>query len=152
MICKIGKEYINGEEQPVYDICGRSTRDAETKTTQSGKTFATVGIAARRNQDGTTTYIDINGWRDSVGPVSRIVKGQSVRAVGVLRQREYNGRAYFNLDAEWVSVSGGSTPSFSPVKPVDVTTEGAFPTAAPAPKQQTFADALNAEDPGELPF
>lgn len=150
MICKIGKDYLNGEEQPVYDICGRATRDAEMKTTQSGKTFATVGIAAQKNQDGTTTYIDINGWRDSVGPVSRIVKGQSVRAVGVLRQREYNGRAYFNLDAEWVCVSGGSAPSFSPVKPVDVTTEGAF--ATPTPKQQTFADALNAEDPGELPF
>lgn len=152
MICKIGKDYINGEEQPVYDVCGRATRDAELKTTQSGKTFATVGIAAQKNQDGTTTYIDVNGWRDSAGPVSRIVKGQSVRAVGVMRQREYNGRAYFNLDAEWVCVSGGSAPSFSPVKPVDVTTEGAFAAPAPAPKQQTFAAALNDEDPDELPF
>lgn len=150
MICKIGKEFINGEEQAIYDVVGNATRDAEMKTTGSGKTFATVGVAAQKNQDGTTTYIDVNGWRDSAGPVSRIVKGQSVRAVGVLRQREYNGRTYFNLDADWVCVSGGSAPSFSPVKPVDVTTEGAF--AAPAPKQQTFADALNEEDPGELPF
>ena len=104
-LIKIGKAYYNEEEKPIYLLQGNATRDGEWAPVK-GKDHGKVSVAAYQTQDGSTVFVTVNGWRGRAGEVAAIRKMDSVLAVGVLKKREYEGRYYYDLDADFVSVSG----------------------------------------------
>lgn len=102
---KIGKTYYNDEERPIYLIQGNATRDGEDAPVK-GKDHGKVSLAAAQTQGGDTIFVTVNGWRSRAGEVAAIRKMDSVLAIGVLKKREYEGRYYYDLDADFVAVSG----------------------------------------------
>ncbi len=142
-LIKIGKDHYNGEERPIYLLQGNAVRGAEWAPVND-KPHAKVSVAAQQGADGETIFVNVNGWRDRADQVAEIAKLDSVLAVGVLKKREYNGRTYYDLDADFISISGAGL----------LDREGASPRRAEA--QQEAAGSGSFEeldvDDGELPF
>lgn len=144
-LIKIGRSYYNGEERPIYLLQGAAVRDAEDAPL-NGKPHAKVSVAAVSNPDESTTFVTVNGWRERAEQVASILKMDSVLAVGPLKKREYNGREYYDLDADFVVISGAR-----------LANSGAGSGPPPSTKAHTgpgsFAFAeLDDVDNGDLPF
>ncbi len=141
---KLGKTYINGEEKQIYLVQGIAGKDAELK--QAGRAMlGKVSVAAVQNADESTMWVTINGWRDRANDVGAISKGDSVMAIGTLNTREYNGKSYIDVDADFVCISG--------IRNGVATTKAAGSYAAsnyPADPAAGF-DELD-EEAGDLPF
>lgn len=104
-LTKIGKTYYNGEERPVYLLQGNAVRDGE-ESPINGTPHAKVSVAAQQREDGSTLFVTVNGWRDRAAQVAAVQKMDSVLAVGVLKKRDYNGKDYLDLDADFIAISG----------------------------------------------
>lgn len=88
-----------------FMVAGFVARDAEIKTTQSGKTLTTWGVAAAKTQtaDGKweTKWTNCQAWHDTARAAANIRKGDTVLCVGSLETNEYNGKTYKNLVVEF---------------------------------------------------
>lgn len=140
-LTKLGKTYYNDEERTVYLLQGTATKDAEWAPVND-KPHAKVSIAAQTGPDGETIYVNLNGWRDRAEQVAEIAKRDSVLAVGVLKRREYNGKLYYDLDADFVALSGAGL----------IDREGASPRQAPASGTSAEFEDMGDVDDGDLPF
>lgn len=135
--------FIPGKETHTRDgntvrtglVAGRVNKDGELRYTQSGKAVASVSVPAFERQDGTTAWLTVKAWGFTAQILSAARKGDHIFAVGVLSEREYNGKVYTDLTADYVAVQpagdGNSTPR------VDNTPSG-------------FSDCSREEE--ELPF
>ena len=106
---KIGKTYYNDEERPLYLVQGNAIRDGEDAPVK-GRDHAKVSVAAAQGPDGSSIFVTVNGWRGRAGDVAAVRKQDSVLAIGVLKKREYDGRYYYDLDADFITVSGVGGP------------------------------------------
>lgn len=106
MITKIGTDYHNGNKLDIYLASGTAVKEGELKSTKNGKPLGTVSIAAGHRADSTTIFVTINGWRSNARTVSNISKGQNVLVIGPIREREYNGKKYLDMDADFCSTAG----------------------------------------------
>lgn len=104
-ILKIGKEFINGNPRDVYLLQGRAIRDGEIAPV-NGKDHSRVCVAAMEKEDGTTMFVTVNGWRDRTPDIAAVRKNGSVLAVGTMSSREYNGKTYWDMDANFLVTSG----------------------------------------------
>ena len=104
-LLKLCKQWYGDKSKDIYLLQGTAARDAEDAPV-GGKDHAKVSIAAVQNQDGTTVWVNLNGWRDRAADILNIRKGDSVFAIGAFSQREYNGKAYYDMDADFLSISG----------------------------------------------
>lgn len=138
--CKLGMNCYNDKPLPVYLLNGNAVRDGEDAPVQ-GKSHAKVSVAALRHENGDTTFVTVNGWRDRAADVLAVRKGESILVIGPLKEREYNGKKYYDLDADFICRSG--------VDGYNVT--GAYPQDYASPPSAAFAD-LSDEDEGDLPF
>lgn len=88
-----------------FMVAGFVARDAEIKTTQSGKTLTTWGVAAAKAQtaDGKweTKWTNCQAWHDTARAAASIRKGDTVLCIGRLETNEYNGKTYKNLVVEF---------------------------------------------------
>jgi hypothetical protein len=111
---QIGNNYVNGEAKPVYLVCGNAVRNAEI-TDVNGKTLGKVSVAAQSNPDGSTVFVTVNAWRGRSKALAAVNKMDTLLAIGVLKQREYNGKSYYDLDADFISVNatGGNPTSYN---------------------------------------
>lgn len=143
-ILKIGANYVNGNEIPIYLVNGNATRDAELAPI-NGNDHAKVSVAAKDFPDGSTMFVNVNGWRSVAADVGAIRKMDNVLAIGTLKSREYNGKKYYDLDATFVCISGVGRlrvpPSNRPKSAGD----------AVDVSEEDF-DELPEEECGELPF
>ena len=148
-LIKIGTDFFKGRETPVYLMAGTATRDAETRAAGSNA-LASVGIAAVKKKDGTTVYVNLNGWRNHVREVAAVRKLDSIIAVGTLKEREYNGKKYYDLDADFVCRSGAGLTVGGEAGDLP----GVFPAGAPVDVgAEDFNDGFaEIEEDGELPF
>ena len=101
---QIGNTYVNGEAKPIYLLCGNAVRNAEINDI-NGKTLGKVSVAAQSNPDGSTLFVTVNAWRGKSKALAAVSKMDTVFAIGVLKQREYNGKEYYDLDADFISVN-----------------------------------------------
>lgn len=144
-LIKIGNAYYNDEERHVFMLQGRATRDAEYAPVND-KPHSKVSIAAKESPDGGVLFVNVNGWRGQAEQVARVSKGDSVLAIGVLRKREYNEKFYYDLDADFVALSGAGLTDRS-----GYTAQ----SSSSAPAQPATADGftdLGDVDDGDLPF
>lgn len=149
---KIGASLYNGKTTPIYLMQGNTTRDAEDKPV-NGKDHAVVGVAASEDSAGHAIYVNLNGWRQQYETVLSIRKGDSILAVGRLKKREYNGKDYYDLDADFVCKSGagfGEAP-VSVYGPPDGDM-GELPDIDVGGAVQTEDGFAEIEKDGELPF
>ena len=136
-LCKIGTAYINETPYPVYLLQGNATRDGESRPV-SGKPHSQVSIAAKTEHDGSTIFVTVNCWRNNAALLTRVHKGDSLLCVGAMKERTYNDKIYYDLDADFVCMNGaGFVGSYS--------TEYSVPSSV----QLTLADEDLDED---LPF
>ena len=136
--------YING--LPTYSkegkklqtglIAARAAKDGELRTTNGGKEVGSVSVPAYDKQDGTTAWLTVKGWGHWARLLAGVHKGDSVFAVGRIESRDYEGKIYSDLVAEYVCVSA-STAGQSTAQ------------SACSPPSGGFAEI---EDDGELPF
>lgn len=144
-LIKIGKAYYNDEERPIYLLQGNATKDAEWAPVND-KPHAKVSVAAQESPDGGTMFVNVNGWRAQADQVARISKRDSILAIGVLKKREYNGKFYYDLDADFVVLSGAG-----------LTDRSGYSTQAPSPAPgrpaatNGFEELVDVDD-GDLPF
>lgn len=92
-------------------VCGYVARDAELKTTQTGKSLCRWSISAGTRQKGEekeTIWVNCQAWHDVAKAASQIKKGDTVLAVGRLDISEYEGKTYKNLVCEFVSIMRGT--------------------------------------------
>ena len=119
-------------------ICGRAAKDGQIYATQSGKEVGSVSVPAYDKQDGTTAWLTVKGWGHWARLLACVHKGDSVFAVGRIESRDYEGKTYNDLVADYVCVSARTAGQ--------TTAQSAY--AAPAPTDN-FTEI---EDDGELPF
>ena len=113
---KIGKTYYSGQPKDVYLICGNAVRDGETFDAK-GNALGKVTVAAQEHEDGNTLFVRLCGWRSKAKDVAAVRKMDCVLAVGALSKSEYNEKTYYDLDVDFITVSGvkrgGASQDFS---------------------------------------
>lgn len=140
-LCKLGMNNINGVMYPVYLVSGNAVRDGEAPPAGS-KRPAKVTVVATTKEDGETVFMAINGWRERAEDIMAVRKGDSILCIGPMKSREYNGKTYVDIDAEFIcrsSIDGGAVVT------------GQY-TNAPIATQIDFADLSEEEGEDDLPF
>ena len=123
----------------MYLLQGNATSDGEWAPV-NGKDHGKVSVAAAQAGDGSTVFVTLNGWRGKARDVAAVLKMDSVLAIGTLKIRDYNGRQYYDLDVDFLCVSG-----ISP----DAAVPAGARTGNPVGVQFT---ELSDDEPGQLPF
>ena len=138
-------------------LMGRLTADPELKTTPSGVSVASFGMAvdrryAKQGEERQTDFINIVCWRQKAEFVCKyFVKGQLIALEGSIQQRQYqdkngNNRTAFEVVADNVYFTGDKRGAGEQT--------GAEPNVyTPITKsftQSNFEDAYTDED--DLPF
>ena len=125
-------------------IAGICIRDADFKTVGAKQsrlceTAVRVGTCADPENPGKSTGIlcNVKAWHDLASILATAKKGDSVCVIGKIDVREYNGKTYKDLVADWLNVASVSaaaqvptapTAEFSPVEPeVDIGPESELP-------------------------
>lgn len=95
-----------------FIIAGYVARDAEMKSTQSGKTLTQWGVAvgSKQGQNGKETiWTNCKAWDKVAEEAAKIRKGDSVFCVGHIEVNDYNGKQYKNLVCEFVAIMGSAS-------------------------------------------
>lgn len=90
-----------GNEVKTGMVFGRATKDADHRRTNSGKDITTVSVKAYDRKDGTAVFLDIKCWGSLASVADGVMKGDPVMAAGRLSSREYNGKTYLDLTADF---------------------------------------------------
>jgi len=86
-------------------VIGNATKDAEVKTVGEKKSLvASFGLAIGKRQDTTTIFANCKAWRHLATYASGIRKGDTVIVAGKFESREWEGKTYTDLTAEWLNV------------------------------------------------
>lgn len=103
-------------------IAGNLGRDAEFKTTQSGKELCSFSVAVDDGfgEDKGTIWFDVTKWGKGTEGLSRILrKGSKVAVSGELSTREYEGKTYLQVRANDVTIQGTPGGNQQSDKPLD---------------------------------
>ena len=132
-----------------YIASGSVSRDAEMKTTTTGKFVTEFSLLAGKKPDGTTRFVNCKAWNDLAQAAASLRKHDSVMVAGRLESREYNGETYNDIECDWIgqSLGGGDNRSTSNSAPKHEPPATSAPTAQPA--EPTFTELA---DESELPF
>ena len=120
-------------------VCGGISRDAELEHVgQDNKRVCKVGVAVGKDEEGKTKWCNVVAWHDLASILCVARKGDPVLIIGKLKSREYNGKTYTDLVADFVSIASVHAVAES---------EANHPTFTPVPECFTEID-----DSEELPF
>lgn len=126
-------------------VCGGCSRDAELQYVgEDGKRLCKVGLAVgkRPTPDGEkpeTVWCNVVAWHNVAQALSVARKGDPVLAIGRLQSREYNGKTYTDLVAEYINIC-------VPISDCGNAPENSFPP----PEKDSFSEL--ADDGDDLPF
>lgn len=93
-----------------WTIAGRLGKDAEQRTTPSGKSVTgfSVAVDQRRGGEKTTLWVDCSLWGDRGQTLAQyLTKGTTVCVAGEAGAREHNGKVYMTLNVREVTLLGG---------------------------------------------
>lgn len=129
-----------GQEVLTGMVIGRATKDADHRRTGSGKDITTVSVKAYDRKDGSAAFMDVKCWGSLAALADQVHKGETFLAAGRLSFREYNGKTYTDLTADFFQPMSGAARSAS----------GNFDALAGRMENAGFADI--GEEDGALPF
>ena len=127
----------NGKEVKTGLVIAKATCDGDIRVTGTGKEIGSISVRAYGRKDGTAAFLTVKGWGKLGRQLSTMVKGDRVIAAGRLESREYNGKAYTDLVADYVWPT-------EPAPHFPIQSGGVNVSAA------DFAEI--SEEDGELPF
>lgn len=134
-----------------FMVAGYVARDAEMKTTQTGKTLTRWSVAAAKTkkEDGSfeTMWTNCQAWHDTARAAATIRKGDTVLCIGRLETSEYDGKTHKNLVVDFFCKMPTGTETAVP----------AAPSAAASAKKNDNPDNLLGDfeeiiSDGEVPF
>lgn len=103
-----------------YLVVGKATRDAELKHVGAKESaVCSFSLSLGKRQDTTTIFANCKAWHGLATYSENIQKGDTVAVIGKTESREYNGKTYTDLVAEWLNIipnmsSGNLSPSGKP--------------------------------------
>ena len=92
----------SGKEVKTGFVIAKATCDGDIRITSSGKEVGSISVRAYGRKDGTAAFLTVKGWGHLARQLSVMVKGDRVIAAGRLESREYNGKTYTDLIADYV--------------------------------------------------
>lgn len=82
-------------------VAGRVIKDAEVREVgNNGLLKATIAVSTGSKPED--PVVNVVAWRDLAEVAKPIKKGDRVLAVGEIQTREYNGKTYSDLVADWL--------------------------------------------------
>lgn len=91
----------------VYMAIGPCTKEPVLRYVgEKNVAMSTCSMAAGKNQDTTTRFVNLKGWRKIAEQMVSLQKGDSIMAIGQMEYNEYNGKTYENLVCEWIGING----------------------------------------------
>ena len=124
-------------------VTGRVTRDAEVKIVGDKQTpKCAFGVAAAKNGED-TVFANIVAWRDKAEASAILKKGDYVAVFGTEKSREYNGKTYYDLEADVI------IPSLEVLLAALNAPKTDKPSGTPPPAQDKRLDMAGLDD---LPF
>lgn len=130
----------NGKEVKTGLVIAKATCDGDIRVTGTGKEVGSISVRAYSRKDGTAAFLTIKGWGKLARQLSVMVKGDTIVAAGRIETREYNGKTYTDLVADYIFPSEAAQ---APQKNFPIH-GGAVPVSG-----DDFQEEVN---PGELPF
>ena len=130
-------------------VVGKCIKDAEYKRVGAKDSPVTsFALNVGKRQDTTTIFVNCKAWYALAEYSKEIHKGDAVIVIGHTESREYNGKTYTDLTAEWINFVSNTEPA------------ELSPSGVPYPKGATFTDAAPSKTAfseidggdGELPF
>ena len=124
-------------------ISGLVSRDAEMRSTQTGKILAAFAVAAGKHDDGSTMFVNCKAWQELGAYCKDLQKGDSFAGTGRIETSEYNGKSRTELILNWAHSPMLASSSEAPAIP------------QPAAKQaDSFGPSFTETDDDEdsLPF
>lgn len=93
-------------------VAGRATSDGERRTTGGGKAYGTVSVKAFGRKDGTAAFLTVKAWDDPfASAIASLRKGDVFLVAGRIDRREYNGKSYTDLAADFVWTGPAASPA-----------------------------------------
>ena len=84
-------------------VIGNVTKDAEYKLVgEKQSAMCRFGIAADKDKDDQTVFVNVVAWRRWAEVTAGLRKGDSVLVAGHIESREYEGKKYYDLVADFV--------------------------------------------------
>lgn len=124
-------------------VTGRVTRDAEVKIVGDKQTpKCAFGVAAAKNGED-TIFANVVAWRDKAEAAAILKKGDYVAVFGTEKSREYNGKTYYDLEADVI------IPSLEVLLAALNAPKKDKPSGTPPPAQDKRLDIAGLDD---LPF
>lgn len=105
-------------------VCGGCSKDAELRHVGEKATpRCTVGVAVGKRQNAygeeETVWCNVVAWRAAAEALAGARKGTPVLVIGRLEEREYEGKTYRDLVADYVSVCTPAAHSAPPAPAAD---------------------------------
>ena len=96
-------------------VVGKATKDAEFKIVgEKQSPVCSFSLNVGKRQDTTTIFVNCKAWYGLAEYAKDICKGDTVIVIGHTESREYNGKTYTDLTAEWLNIlSADYVPSIS---------------------------------------
>ena len=86
-------------------VAGTCTKDAELNYVGEKQTpMCTFSLAVGKRQDMATIFANCKAWRSLAVQASQVHKGDSVFAVGIIEENEYQGKTYKNLVMDYFGI------------------------------------------------
>lgn len=94
-------------------VCGRAAKNGELQRVGANQSrLCKLGLAVDKRPDPEnptgqpiTVWANIVAWHNLASLLSQAQKGDSVLVIGQLKRREYEGKIYTDLEAEWLWVA-----------------------------------------------
>lgn len=106
-------------------VCGRAAKNGELQRVGANQSrLCKLGLAVDKRPDSEnptgkpiTVWANIVAWNNLASLLAQAQKGDSVLVLGQLKRREYEGKTYTDLEAEWLWVA--AIHSGQPQNPAD---------------------------------
>lgn len=97
-------------------IAGRATSNAEVQLVGADRIpKARFGVLIGKDESGKGIFANVVVWRELAEYAAGITKGVPVAVAGQVKTREYNGKTYSDLEAEWIDFKYPTRPAERPI-------------------------------------
>lgn len=93
----------DGKTRETGLFAGPCTQDGELRQTNSGKSVGSVSVRAFNRKDGSAAFLTIKTFsEEDARRIAALKKGDRIMAAGTVESRDYNGKTYTDLLADFI--------------------------------------------------
>ena len=98
-------------------ITGNLGQDPEFKTTKTGKTIATFGVASKQKKDGDTMWFNCQLWEQTAEKARKLKTGLRVMVKGIHTENKVGEKTYRNFNVYEIGVVPQTPKAEAPTQP-----------------------------------